>query len=81
MTAPTKAQLEFLQSIDTPTVCNLVEIVSPERRGFGYTVMHDVVSQTVQGDVKLDYAPEGFLWHLSMPDRFLAPKAHREARV
>jgi two-component sensor histidine kinase len=53
----------------------------PERRGFGYTVMHDVVSQTVQGDVKLDYAPEGLLWHLSMPDRFLAPKAHREARV
>src|SRR3977135_2560606 len=38
--APTKAQLEFLQSIDTPTVCNLVEIVAPERRGFGYTVKH-----------------------------------------
>ena len=40
MTAPTKAQLEFLQSIDTPTVCNLVEIVAPERRGHGYTVKH-----------------------------------------
>jgi len=40
MTAPTKSQLEFLQSIDTPTVCNLVEIVAPERRGFGYTVTH-----------------------------------------
>jgi regulator of RNase E activity RraA len=37
---PTNAQLEFLQSIDTPTVCNLVEIVAPERRGFGYTVKH-----------------------------------------
>jgi regulator of RNase E activity RraA len=35
-----KAQADFLQSIDTPTVCNLLEIVAPERRGFGYTVRH-----------------------------------------
>ena len=34
------AQLDFLRSIDTPTVCNLLEIVAPERRGFGYTVRH-----------------------------------------
>src|SRR5258707_14545882 len=40
MTAPTQSQLEFLQSIDTPTVCNLIEIVAPERRGHGYTVRH-----------------------------------------
>jgi regulator of RNase E activity RraA len=31
---------EFLRSIDTPTVCNLIEIVAPERRGHGYTVKH-----------------------------------------
>jgi len=37
---PTPSQFEFLRSIDTPTVCNLVEIVAPERRGFGYTVTH-----------------------------------------
>ena len=36
----TKKQSDFLQSIDTPTVCNLLEIVAPERRGFGYTVRH-----------------------------------------
>jgi regulator of RNase E activity RraA len=36
----TKSQTEFLTSIDTPTVCNLLEIVAPERRGFGYTVRH-----------------------------------------
>src|SRR5665213_380236 len=35
-----KSQAEFLQSIDTPTVCNLLEIVAPERRGHGYTVRH-----------------------------------------
>jgi regulator of RNase E activity RraA len=40
MTTPTKRQFEFLQSIDTPTVCNLIEIVAPERRGRGYTVKH-----------------------------------------
>ena len=40
MTAPTQSQFNFLQSIDTPTVCNLVEIVVPERRGSGYTVKH-----------------------------------------
>jgi regulator of RNase E activity RraA len=36
----TKKQSEFLQSIDTPTVCNLLEMVAPERRGHGYTVRH-----------------------------------------
>jgi regulator of RNase E activity RraA len=36
----TTRQFEFLHSIDTPTVCNLIEIVTPHRRGFGYTVKH-----------------------------------------
>ena len=40
MPTVTPAQFEFLRSIDTPTVCNLLEIVAPERRGFGYTVRH-----------------------------------------
>jgi regulator of RNase E activity RraA len=39
-TMPSAAQFEFLRSIDTPTVCNLLEVVAPERRGFGYTVRH-----------------------------------------
>jgi regulator of RNase E activity RraA len=34
------SQLDFLRSIDTPTVCNLIEMVAPERRGYGYTVKH-----------------------------------------
>jgi regulator of RNase E activity RraA len=40
MTMPSESELEFLRSIDTPTVCNLVEIVAPDRRGHGYTVKH-----------------------------------------
>jgi regulator of RNase E activity RraA len=35
-----ESQFAFLRSIDTPTVCNLIEIVTPERRGAGYTVAH-----------------------------------------
>ena len=38
--AVTLDQLDFLRSIDTPTVCNLIEVVEPERRGFGYTTRH-----------------------------------------
>ena len=34
------SQFAFLRSIDTPTVCNLIEIVAPERRGAGYTAAH-----------------------------------------
>src|SRR6266508_1350179 len=40
MTAPNRSHFDFLQSIDTPTVCNLIEIVAPERRGSGYTIKH-----------------------------------------
>ncbi len=32
--------LKTLASFDTPTVCNALEIVVPERRGTGYTVEH-----------------------------------------
>jgi regulator of RNase E activity RraA len=39
-TMPSQSQFEFLRSIDTPTVCNLLEVAAPERRGFGYTVRH-----------------------------------------
>jgi regulator of RNase E activity RraA len=40
MTRPSEQELEFLRSIDTPTACNLIEIVAPERRGRGYTIKH-----------------------------------------
>jgi regulator of RNase E activity RraA len=35
-----ESQFTFLRSIDTPTICNLIEIVAPERRGIGYTASH-----------------------------------------
>lgn len=30
--------LASLRALDTPTVCNALEVVAPERRGYGYTV-------------------------------------------
>src|ERR1700731_453469 len=39
-TMVTESQFAFLRSIDTPTVCNLIEIVAPERRGAGYTTTY-----------------------------------------
>ncbi len=36
----TKEHFDFLRSVDTPTVCNLIEMVAPARRGSGYTVEH-----------------------------------------
>lgn len=33
----TEAELEALRALDTPTVCNALEIVAPERRAIGFT--------------------------------------------
>ena len=37
MTKLTEEELAALATLDTPTVCNALELVAPERRGFGYT--------------------------------------------
>jgi PAS domain S-box-containing protein len=39
----------------------------PERPGFGSTVVDAMVKRTVDGQVKLDYAPSGLMWRLSCP--------------
>lgn len=33
----TATELAALQTLDTPTICNALETVAPQRRGFGYT--------------------------------------------
>lgn len=38
MDQPTDAQLDALRALDTPTVCNALEVVAPRRRGHGYTI-------------------------------------------
>ena len=32
-----KSYIEHLKKLDTPTVCNALEIVDPSRRGYGFT--------------------------------------------
>jgi regulator of RNase E activity RraA len=38
VTTLTPTLIEALQSLDTPTVCNALESLAPQRRGWGYTV-------------------------------------------
>jgi hypothetical protein len=38
MTPLNAEELAALRKFDTPTICNILEIVAPSRRGFGYTV-------------------------------------------
>jgi PAS domain S-box-containing protein len=45
-------------------------LVSPPRRiGFGHTVIGPMTEQTLDGEVSLDFAPEGVRWHLACPAR------------
>jgi PAS domain S-box-containing protein len=39
----------------------------PKRRGFGSTVVDLMAKRTVDGEVKLDYAPSGLVWRLTCP--------------
>jgi regulator of RNase E activity RraA len=34
---PSQAQLDLLRKLDTPTICNALEIACPERRTYGFT--------------------------------------------
>jgi len=40
MTGPVvgRDELDALRALDTPTICNALEVVAPERRGSGYTI-------------------------------------------
>src|SRR5687767_7075265 len=43
----TLADLEALKLWDTPTICNGLELIVPERRSLGFTVEHMVVLHQV----------------------------------
>lgn len=45
MTELTQQLIDDLKSIDTPTVCNALELLVPERRGYGYTTQPLVCSR------------------------------------
>jgi two-component sensor histidine kinase len=41
-------------------------VKSPERRGFGTTVITSL-AKTIDGEAQLDFAPSGVIWHLTIP--------------
>jgi two-component sensor histidine kinase len=47
--------------------CNGPPVSPPGRGGFGSTVVDTMVKQTVNGEVRLDYAPSGLVWNLTCP--------------
>ncbi|MEP7113903.1 MAG: RraA family protein, partial [Ilumatobacteraceae bacterium] len=51
MFALTKDLIAELMSVDTPTVCNALEIVAPERRGYGFTTRPLVCTRPGLGPV------------------------------
>jgi PAS domain S-box-containing protein len=42
-------------------------VSQPKRRGFGSTVVDQVMRQTVNGEVHLDFIPSGVAWNLTCP--------------
>ena len=42
MTSSTAHELALLSQWDTPTICNALELILPERRGYGFTIEHAV---------------------------------------
>ncbi len=43
-------------------------VVAPTRKGFGHVVIENMVAQRVGGEAKLEFAPEGLSWTLTMPN-------------
>ena len=47
------------------------KVQKPARKGFGHVVMERTVADSLQGEVKLDFAPDGLRWEAEIPaDRF-----------
>ena len=51
MTELTETLIADLESIDTPTVCNALELVVPERRGYGFTTQPLVCTRPELGSM------------------------------
>ena len=64
------------------------KVQEPARKGFGHIVMERTLADSLQGEVKLDFAPHGLRWEAEIPpDRFYAldspapGPAHNRAQV
>ena len=46
-------------------------VTKPQTRGFGQVVLERLASDALEGQVTLDYAPEGLVWILDIPRSYL----------
>ncbi len=44
----------------------------PQHKGFGHTVMVRMVQAALEGEVAIDYAPEGLVWKVTAPVKWVA---------
>lgn len=59
--------LDSLRELDTPTVCNALEVVAPDRRGFGYTISPFFCPRPELGSM-VGYARTGKIRAMTPPD-------------
>ncbi len=65
---PTTLHLSWVESGGPP-------VSPPARKSFGHVVFETMVAQSVNGIVRIEYAPGGLQWHLSVPLRNVASDA------
>jgi len=75
---PDSQLLERLRDFDTPTICNALELVAPDRRGFGYTTAAMVCA--VPGLKPMIGFARTATFRAATPSE-LSPAAQREARA
>jgi PAS domain S-box-containing protein len=57
-------------------------VVTPTRRGFGWTVLCQMTEASLEADVTLKYAPTGVVWRLECPaDRVTEDEATRQSKL
>lgn len=75
---PTDAELAKLRAIDTPTICNALELIAPQRRGYGYTTRPLVCARPEMGAI-VGYARTATIRAMLAPEE--PPAAVRARRI
>ena len=73
-----EAELQALCRFDTPTICNALELVAPERRALGFTTQ-TLICQFPQLQPMVGYARTAMIRSALPPG--LSGAEHRQARL
>jgi PAS domain S-box-containing protein len=55
------------------------KVATPGATGFGTTVLKQMTASQLSGDVSIDYAPEGLIWHLRCPQSAFDDSPRKDA--